>query len=340
MRRLAVAGLLASLVPFAAFMVAEADRRRDAAEITDAFRSEMVMPVSNLSSVSRLEIVPLVNWHADDTALATEAGVSYLVKADDLTILFDLGLNAASSEPSALVTNVDTLGVDLEDVDAVFLSHAHLDHVGGKRWADAGSFALTASQEGLAGLTVFSPVPLAHPTAAVDVVAMPRAILPSVASTGPIARRLFVGRVDEQALVVNVEGLGLVVIVGCGHQTVPRLLARIDAAFEQPLFGIVGDLHYPVPEGRLRLLGIDVQRRLASGDGPLAPIDAEQISSELGALSDRLGFLALGGHDTSDVVLDQAAGLLQERFRRVLVGRPIVIEAASMPPRASRRSSP
>ena len=339
MRRLAVAGLLVSLLPLAAFALAECDRRRDAAEITKAFRLETVTPVQDLGAVRRLEILPLVNWHTDDPNLATEAGVSYLVRADDLTILFDLGLNAAGSEPSALAANMNALDAEVGDVDAVFLSHAHLDHVGGKRWADAGSFALTADQDGLSGKPVFSPVPLAHPNAAVNVVATPRAMLPGIASTGPIARRLFVGRVDEQALVVNVEGLGLVAIVGCGHQTVPRLLARIEAAFEQPLFGIVGDLHYPVPRGRLQILGIDVQRRLASGEGPLAPIGAERVSAELGILSDRLGFLALGGHDTSDAVLNEAEGLLAERFRRVVVGEPIVIEAGSMPLPASVRPS-
>lgn len=340
MKRFAVVGLLVSLLPSAAFVVAEADRRRDAAAITEAFRSEVGTPVPRLGTVRRLEILPLINWHTDDPNLSTEAGVSYLVRADDLTILFDLGLNAAGSEPSALVANMNALAVELGDVDAVFLSHAHLDHVGGKRWADAGSFALTADQDGLSGKPVFSPVPLAHPNAAVSVIATPRAILPGIASTGPIARRLFVGRVDEQALVVNVEGLGLVAIVGCGHQTVPRLLTRIDATFREPLFGIVGDLHYPVPDGRLRILGIDVQRRLASGDGPLAPIGAEQVRAELEVLSDRLGVLALGGHDTSNDVLDKAEGLLAERFRRVIVGEPIVIEAASMPPLASVRSSP
>lgn len=39
------------------------------------------------------------------------------------------------------------------------------------------------------------------------------------------------GGIAEQALVLNVEGKGLVAIVGCGHQTVPKLLQRLQDAF-------------------------------------------------------------------------------------------------------------
>ena len=340
MRWLDVVLVLLATAPLAAFAVAELDRRRDAADIDRAFRAEAVVSVSNLGTVRRLEIVPLVNWHAEDPRLRTEAGVSYLVRADELTVLFDLGLNAAGEDPPPLLANMRTLGIAPGDIDAVFLSHAHLDHVGGKRLADEGSFALTADQRGLADKPVFAPVPLLHPTASVRVVTAPQLIMPGIGSTGPIARRLFVGRIEEQALVVNVEGLGLVAIVGCGHQTVPRLLARIDAVFEPPLFGIVGDLHYPVPDGRLRMLGIDVQRRLASGDGPLAPIGAEDVTAELALLSNRLGLLAQGGHDTSDAVLTEAARLFGERYRRVVLGEPIVIEASGTPSPASGQPSP
>lgn len=71
---------------------------------------------------------------------------------------------------------------------------------------------------------------------------------------------------------MNVEGKGIVLIVGCGHQTIPKLLKRYDDVFDEPLYGIVGGLHFPVPEGRLKLLGLDVQRRLASGEGIFSPI--------------------------------------------------------------------
>ncbi|MEN9417931.1 MAG: hypothetical protein RI988_1551 [Pseudomonadota bacterium] len=132
------------------------------------------------------------------------------------------------------------------------------------------------------------------------------------------------GRVDEQALVVHVAGRGLVVMVGCGHQTVPGLIQRLTSAFGEPLYGMVGDFHYPVPEGRLRIAGLDAQRLFASGDGPFKPITMVQAQAELGML-DRLQLLALGGHDTSDEVITWAAERFDDRFRQVKVGQAIVV---------------
>jgi 7,8-dihydropterin-6-yl-methyl-4-(beta-D-ribofuranosyl)aminobenzene 5'-phosphate synthase len=48
----------------------------------------------------------------------------------------------------------------------------------------------------------------------------------------------------EQALVVNVEGRGLVVITGCGHPTIERIVTRAETLFNLPVIGVVGGLHY------------------------------------------------------------------------------------------------
>jgi len=39
-----------------------------------------------------------------------------------------------------------------------------------------------------------------------------------VSTTGVIERQLFLGQIGEQSVIVNVEGKGLVIISGCGHQ--------------------------------------------------------------------------------------------------------------------------
>jgi len=41
-----------------------------------------------------------------------------------------------------------------------------------------------------------------------------------------------------------VEDRGIVLIVGCGHPTVEKIVARAEALFDQPVVGIVGGLHY------------------------------------------------------------------------------------------------
>lgn len=313
-------------VLLAALVVGGMDVRRSraAAVIEADWRAERVPRVRNLGSTRTLEVLPLVNWHARSPDLATEPGVSYLVRTDSTTILFDAGLNRSGDRPSPLERNMSKLGVAPGEIDAVFASHRHRDHVGGVAHERSGTLSIGASDAKLAGRPLLAPVPLGHTAMQTVVLSRPQRIAESVATTGPIARALFAGRVEEQALVVNVEGRGLVVIVGCGHQTVPKLLQRIDDAFDEPLYGIVGDLHYPVPHGRLSLWGIDVQRRLASGDGLFRPIDEAGVASDLDRLAARqLGLVALGRHDTSDEVIDRFAARFGPRFRRMEVGTPI-----------------
>ena len=145
-------------------------------------------------------------------------------------------------------------------------------------------------------------------------------------STGTVPRQLVLGWIDEQSLAINVSGLGVVLIVGCGHQPIPNLLRRYDQLFAEPLYGIVGGLHLPVPQGRLRMVGLDVQRVLASGDGLFSPLEMVEIEQQLGLLRDRdLGVIGVGGHDSSDEVIALFASEFGEAYRYVRVGEPIVI---------------
>ena len=68
---------------------------------------------------------------------------------------------------------------------------------------------------------------------------------------------------------MNVDGLGGVLIVGCGHQPVPNLVERYEAAFSEPLYGVIGGLHFPVPDGRIEVGPVNGQRRFASGESLL-----------------------------------------------------------------------
>ena len=186
---------------------------------------------------------------------------------------------------------------------------------------------LDATQVDLGQRQVFAPEDLSYPDLKVVTITRPQGLMKGIASSGPIARELFIGRIEEQALVINVEGKGLVVVVGCGHQTLSRLLQRIDESFGQPIYAIVGDLHYPVPDGRLKLLGINLQRVFASGSGPTNPISSTDVEADIAMLQKRdIGLIALGGHDTSDEVLNRFGQVFGDRFRIVKVGDEITIQ--------------
>ncbi len=326
-----IAGILL-LAAIALHLVNQHESKANALE--EEWLLRPVHKVSSAGSTRTLEVVPLINWHASSLEeLRTEPGVAYLVKTDSETVLFDLGFNQAEETPSPLEHNMDILGVSLSEIDTVFLSHSHRDHVGGLVWEKAGSFSLGTEQVDLSGKRAIAPTPLKYPGITVEHFTEAGYFAPGLATTGPIARQLFAGHIDEQALVINVEGLGLVVIVGCGHQTVEKLLLRIEESFDEPLYGIIGDLHYPVPEGRLFIAGIDAQRRFASGDGPFDPLTIEEVRRDMQLLEDQgLGLIALGGHDTSDQVLREFETNFDGIFRKVRVGEQITISSNQLPP--------
>jgi len=291
-------------------------------------------PIGDFGSTKTLSILPLVNWHTRDNSLQGEAGVSYLIKTDHNTLLFDVGFNKGGNSPSPLEHNMAQLGIEIESIDTIFLSHAHLDHRGGQQWVNKNTFSIGKEQIDLSDKKIYSPIPTEYPNAQVTVTPKATIIAEGMASLGAIPRQLAIGRIEEQALVIHVEGKGNVIIVGCGHQTVPKILAHSAKVFNAPLYGLVGDLHYPLPEGRLSLLGINLQRRFASGDGPHKPITLATMERDLDLLTKQnLGAIALGGHDTSDQVIERFNLRFGDKYHHVRVGEWIDI----VPPSPSQK---
>ena len=55
------------------------------------------------------------------------------------------------------------------------------------------------------------------------------------------------GLIQEQSLAINVEGKGIVLIVGCGHQGIKKIIDRTQQLFSIPIYGLIGGLHLPIP---------------------------------------------------------------------------------------------
>jgi 7,8-dihydropterin-6-yl-methyl-4-(beta-D-ribofuranosyl)aminobenzene 5'-phosphate synthase len=213
-----------------------------------------------------------------------EHGFSALVRvrrgATTTTLLFDTGLS-----PDAMVTNADRLGVDLDGIHAVVLSHGHFDHAGGlaglagKRGVRSLPMVVhpliwtrrriavpgrepeelpTLSKRAL-GREGFDVIERREPSLLVD-----RCVL----ITGEVDRTTEFERgmppshqawtgsswdpdplvVDDQALVVHVRGRGLVVLTGCGHAgavNIVRHAQRLTGV--ETLHALLGGLHLGGP---------------------------------------------------------------------------------------------
>jgi hypothetical protein len=69
------------------------------------------------------------------------------------------------------------------------------------------------------------------------------------------------GTIAEQALVVNVRGFGLVLVSGCGHPPIERII-------EVPIAAVVGGMHLPV-----QAIGTPPVRQAVLGTPDLAAAD-------------------------------------------------------------------
>jgi 7,8-dihydropterin-6-yl-methyl-4-(beta-D-ribofuranosyl)aminobenzene 5'-phosphate synthase len=195
------------------------------------------------------------------------------------TLLFDTGIS-----PEGMATNMERLGVDVADIEAVVLSHGHFDHAGG--------FAGLSRLRGRTGLPL-TVHPLVWSRRRVALPGRPGWELPTLSRSSlegegfeVIERRqpsilldgsvLITGEIDrttdfetgmkfhevwrdghwepdpqildDQALVVHVRGLGLVVLTGCGHGgaiNIARHAMRLTGV--DRLHGMLGGFHLTGP---------------------------------------------------------------------------------------------
>jgi 7,8-dihydropterin-6-yl-methyl-4-(beta-D-ribofuranosyl)aminobenzene 5'-phosphate synthase len=72
-----------------------------------------------------LRITTLCENTTDNIDVIAEFGWSALIEQDGFKLLFDTGLNMS------VCRNAESLGVDLQQIDKIALSHGHPDHTGG-----------------------------------------------------------------------------------------------------------------------------------------------------------------------------------------------------------------
>ena len=280
--------------------------------------------LDSIGEVDQLSIVPVVERLASTADLKGEPGVSYFLKAGTTRLLFDTGLNARGLSRSALVHNSDTLAVNLQNLDGVVISHLHADHVGGPRTQFGKTFAFSAAALEARGIPAYVPTPMRHDRADVVLTTAPAVIAPGVAVLPPLPANMFwLGPLAEQVLVVNVSGFGLVLVSGCGHPGIERMLAAAERVLDVPINAVVGGLHLPVHPFGTPLL---IQGTLGNPNWPWKPVGEEDVLAAIHEITTRgPQFVALSSHDSTPWTYDAFGRAFGDRYRTLRVGDELVV---------------
>lgn len=272
-----------------------------------------------LPELDFLELTVLVEWHAKEGFIG-DAGVSYLFRTNQGSILFDVGFGP--SRP-AFSHNASKLKFSLDQVDALAISHLHGDHMGGMAAQRSGQVSVPEK------LMPSAPKPCFLPDAAeaegfvTRVIKKPEVLPSGIATTGPLARSLFIfGYTEEQALVARIKGKGLVVFTGCGHPTIEVILKMVGRLSDEPIHAIGGGLHFPITDGRGNRAGIRFQTIIGTGKPPWKRITDDDLGRTISAINTIAPQkVFLSGHDICDYSLGRMKNELKADSEILTAGK-------------------
>jgi 7,8-dihydropterin-6-yl-methyl-4-(beta-D-ribofuranosyl)aminobenzene 5'-phosphate synthase len=258
-----------------------------------------------LATTSRLEIIPLYEAAGSTDDMISGHGVSYLIRTDSTTILLDVGNNPEQAVIAPFMQNMQTLGIDWDEITRIVISHPHPDHVGGTGawWGRTVAMGDLELPGALGDRLIFVPTPVTFKDAIHATI--PTLPAPDVATTGVISYpevfpvSLFAPKGSEQALVIHIAGEGLVLITGCGHPGLEKLVERAETLYGQTVIGVVGGLHY-VNES------------------------AQEVDPHIQFLQSRgMQLVALSPHDSNPQVLDAFQSAFGDVYHTLRVGEAI-----------------
>ncbi|MRR22998.1 MBL fold metallo-hydrolase [bacterium] len=185
-------------------------------------------PGSGITSPVTVTVIYDNYVHTD--GLTSDWGYSVVIEGLDKSVLFDTG-----TKPEIFGSNFLKTGLDANSIDLLAYSHEHLDHVGGIA-------AFSAMKTGI-------PVIIPHSFSGSVTSSLAKAGYEPLLVRDPanICDNLYTSgefdfKIAEQCLVLDTRE-GLVVMTGCAHPGIVRMLRDIKQSFNKDIIAVFGGFH-------------------------------------------------------------------------------------------------
>ena len=259
---------------------------------------------------NKFELIPLVESLYGNTQFKKGSGVSYLIRTDSLTILFDTGIDS-DSLMCVLRYNMDIIGIDISEIDIIFISHNHADHQNNWKWINDKTFVNPDSKSILPEIEIYVPEDELNIDIAYTFSNDPLKIGEGVYTTGIIKAPFFFNSTQEQGLIFNIKDKGAIIVTGCGHQTIEKLFQRYDILSDIPLYGILGGLHFPV----------GVTGYYNAGRIPWEPFTLSDINKKIDYIrKQNIELIGVSTHDSSRETIEAFKAAFSKEYKDLRTG--------------------
>ena len=282
---------------------------------------ERLQKIKDFGFTEKFELIPLVeNLYGNNElkkGIDVAGGVSYLIRTDHSTILFDTGYYLDSAI-CVLPYNLGKLGIDIDEIDIIVISHNHFDHQNGWKWINDKTFVNIDNESILPKIKIYVPSDKLDLKIASEFSHDPVKISEGVYTIGIIEAPLFdVPLTQEQSLMFNVKDKGVIIVTGCGHQTVEKIVQRYDKLLNTPMYGILGGLH---------LLVLD-KGSFITGLLPWEPFTLEGVNKKIELIKNRnVKLVGISTHDSSPQTIEAFKIAFPKEYRDLKVGEWLVIK--------------
>jgi 7,8-dihydropterin-6-yl-methyl-4-(beta-D-ribofuranosyl)aminobenzene 5'-phosphate synthase len=169
------------------------------------------------------------NYHSKGETKA-DWGFSCLIEGLEKTILFDTG-----TKSHIFCKNAEELKVKFSDIDALVISHNHMDHTGN----------ITSVLKHTPAIPIYFPKSdtrdylFENPTHKKNIIEVQgqKQLCEGLTLTGELP-----GRVWEQAIMIETRK-GLVIVTGCAHPGIVNIVAKVREINGEPIFMVLGGFH-------------------------------------------------------------------------------------------------